>query len=125
MRKSTLLTILVALAVVAAFTHTDAGRWFVSGVTYAVETGRADAAQDQLKQREPGDLEHAFELAAQAVQPSVVSITSVKRIQIGQAPAAPRMLPMIPFGRNFGDDDDPFKRFFFFNQPPGNNGGSF
>ena len=123
MRKSTLFTVLIVLAVVAAFTYTDAGHRFVSGVTYAVETGRADAAQDQLKHREPGDLEHAFELAAEAIQPSVVSITSVKRIQIGQAAPSPspRAVPLVPFGRDFRGlpDGDFFDRFFFFNQPPG------
>jgi len=126
MFRRTLLAGLIVVSVALAVSFSGPGRDMVSGIAYAVESGRADAAQDQLLKREPGDLEHAFELAAQAVQPSVVSITSVRRVPIAQAPPGVRVVPMIPFGDRFRDffDDEPFERFFFFdNVPPGGQGG--
>ena len=127
MRNKTLLTLLLAVTLVAGVaTYTGAGHEWVSGVAYAVESGRADAAQEQLLRRQSGDLEHAFELAAQAVQPSVVSITSVRRIPIAQAvPPQLRRVPVVPFGDRFGGlfDDEMFERFFFFDNTPGRGGG--
>jgi serine protease Do len=52
-----------------------------------------------------GDLEHAFERAAEAIAPSVVSINSVRTL---------RARPLAPLG------DDPLRGFFFFGpRPPG------
>jgi len=122
MIRRTLLAGLIIVSVALAASFSEPGRDVVSGIAYAVESGRADAAQDQLLKREPGDLEHAFELAAQAVQPSVVSITSVRRVAAGQAPPGLRGVPMVPFGDGFRGffDGEPFERFFFFdNVPPG------
>jgi serine protease Do len=131
MRKLTVVIMLV-LMLAAALTYTNVAQQWVAGLAYAVEAGRADAAKEQLVERAPGDLEHAFELAAQAIQPSVVSITSVRRIQLGQAPPSPapgargRSGPGWPFGDRFRGlfDDDTFERFFFFDNAPPRGGGN-
>src|SRR5688572_17321697 len=103
---------LVCLALILAAAYSGGSR-LVSGLTYAVETGKAQAAQDQLLNRRPGDLEHAFEWAAQAVGPSVVSITSTRTVGGRNAPAAPPQGPQgqNPFQNPFGDDD--LEQFFF------------
>src|SRR5687767_6137705 len=74
------MVLLVCLALVVVAAYSGAGSKVVSGLAYAVETGKAQAAGEQLLNRRPGDLEHAFELAAQAVGPSVVSITSTQTV---------------------------------------------
>jgi serine protease Do len=103
-RKATYISILVAL--VLSLGYTGALPRVVSGVTYAVESGKAKAAQEQLQN---ASWENAFELAAQAIQPSVVSITSVRTVRPTK----------MPFNRRGGglNNDDFFERFFNDNTP--------
>lgn len=85
----------------------------VSSTVYAVESGKAMAARDQLA-RADVNLQNAFELAAQAVEPSVVSVLSshaVKNIHWNHE------LPK--FEMPFGVPGDMFKYFRkYLNEPP-------
>ena len=56
-------------------------------VAYAVESARADVAAGQL--RSTGDLSTAFERVAEVIRPSVVSISSVKRLASNRARRVP------------------------------------
>ena len=51
----------------------------ISGWTYAVERGQAEAAQERLTQ--PSDMAQAFTAVAKSLRPSVVSVSSVKNIR--------------------------------------------
>ncbi len=88
----------------------------VSRLSYAAERGKAQAAREQLARA--NDLTEAFHSVADAMRPSVVSISSVKRIR----PAIRQ--PDHPFGQwpeeyehFFGDDF--FDRFFPYRIPEG------
>lgn len=94
------------LVLTAAFT------WpmVVSKATYAIERGKAQASQEQLATAT--DLSEAFHHVSQAIRPSVVSISSVKRVRV-ERPHVRRYGGEMPeeFRRFFGDDF--FDRFFF------------
>ncbi len=86
-----------------------AGGWFmvnlpgtISKMAYAVETGKSLAAQQELATA--NDLSSAFKNVATALRPSVVSVSSVKRVQVGIR--GRQMQPEIPeeFRQFFGDD---------------------
>jgi serine protease Do len=98
------------LAAVVAAVLPDA----VSKLTYAAERGAAEAAQEELAR--PQDLTEAFQHVTKALKPSVVSISSVKRIR--PTVRQPRHnLDQFPeeFRHFFGDDL--FDRFYGFRIP--------
>ncbi len=107
---------LLLVVSVTAIVVTGAVTWpyLVSRATYAIEVGQAEAAAQQLDVAV--DLSQAFQHVARSLRPSVVSISSVKRVQV-QAPSGREFRSDVPdeFRRFFGDDDM-FDRFFF--QPP-------
>ncbi len=104
----TVMAIVVGIAAVAVALSSRLPD-YVSRLTYAAESGRADAARDALQGTD--NLTHAFKYVANALRPSVVSVHSVTKIS-----AADRGLrqprPQIPneFQPFFGDDL--FDRFF-------------
>src|SRR5262245_4111538 len=53
----------------------------ISGWTYAVERGQAEAAQERLGK--PSDMAQAFTAVAKSLRPSVVSVSSVTNIRQG------------------------------------------
>jgi serine protease Do len=75
----------------------------VSRLAYAAETGRALAARGDLQHTK--DLSVAFHDVATAMRPSVVTITSTKKIHLSSNNEQPNM-PDLPegFRRFFGDD---------------------
>jgi serine protease Do len=86
----------------------------VTRLSYAAESGRAQAAKEQLAGADA--ISHSFKDVAKAMVPSVVSIQSVTRVQLppGMAPGGPRgfgLPPGLPeeFRDFFGDDR--FERF--------------
>ena len=88
----------------------------VSRLTYAAERGKAEAAREQLSRA--ADLTQAFQNVADALRPSVVSISSVKKIR-PMVRRPDRQFREWPdeFGQFFGDDF--FDRFFQFRIPEG------
>ena len=84
----------------------------VSCLAYAAETGRALAARGELQHA--GDLSAAFHDVAMAMRPSVVTITSTKKVHLSSNDEQPNM-PEIPkeFRGFFGDE------FFHRFQTPG------
>ncbi len=108
--------IVASTAVVVGILILMASMWVLPGVvqrlTYAAESGQAEAARDQLARA--ADLSQAFQYVAKALRPSVVSISSVRHIRSGgQRLRAPEGLsPLF--------DDDMFERFFEFRVPQGN-----
>ncbi|GIW94352.1 MAG: serine protease [Pirellulaceae bacterium] len=87
----------------------------VAQVTYAIERGQAQLAQERLETA--ADLSEAFRQVAKALRPSVVSITSVQRVRPrsrGQE-FGPNVPPEL---RRFFGDDEFFDRFFQFPVPP-------
>ncbi len=86
-----------------------------SRVAYAVDSGRASAASDRLSA--VTDLSHAFEDVAEAIKPSVVNISAIKKVK---ARHSVRRLPdgfsHGPFREFFGDEF--FDRFFHPQQQP-------
>ena len=86
----------------------------VSRLTYAAERGKAEAAREQLSRA--ADLSGAFQYVADAMRPSVVSISSVKKIR--PAVRRPnRQFQQWPdeFNQFFGDEF--FHRFYQFGIP--------
>lgn len=86
-------------------------------LTYAVETGRSLAAQDQLAAAQ--SLSEGFKEVAKALRPSVVSVNSIRRIQARIPGSRGQMLPpQLPeeFRRFFGDDF--FEHYFQLPVPP-------
>jgi serine protease Do len=83
----------------------------VSQLTYAAETGRAMAARGDLQHA--ADLSRAFHDVATALRPSVVTITSTKKVHLSSNGEGPNM-PDVPeeFRKFFGDD------FFFHHSQP-------
>jgi len=88
----------------------------VSRLTYAAERGKAEAAREQLSRA--ADLTKAFQNVADALRPSVVSISSVKKIR-PMVRRPDRQFREWPdeFGQFFGDDF--FDRFFQYRIPEG------
>lgn len=109
--STALVLVLVGCLSVAAAYHVPNA---VSQLTYAVERGKAQASKEQLATA--NSLSDAFKLVAKSMRPSVVSISSVKRVSRSQ--------PQIRrFDRNPGMPDE-LRRFFdddllgrFFNAP--------
>jgi serine protease Do len=112
------LPVLIAIGLVAAVT---VGAVILlpdiaAQLSYAVERGQADAARENLGTAT--GISSAFRGVAKTMQPSVVSITSVKRFQPSQR-GGRRRLPQLPeeFRDFFGDDG--LDRFFQFPIPEG------
>lgn len=108
LKKSSLPWIAMAIVAVAGLAALISWPQIVSTTTYALETGRSKASQEQLATA--NDLSNAFQHVAKALRPSVVSVNSVKKVA---SRAVPQQRPELPpeFRRFFGDDD-PFDRFF-------------
>jgi serine protease Do len=86
----------------------------VSALTYAAERGSAQAAKEQLTRAQ--DLTRAFQEITKALRPSVVSISSVKRIRpTVRGPDHEFHQWPEEFRRFFGDDM--FDRYFQFRIP--------
>lgn len=102
--------VLLALIVFAASIWTLPG--VVQRLTYAAESGQAQAAKDQLAKA--ADLSQAFQHVAKALRPSVVSISSVRKIRPNI-----RQIPRMPEGLSPFFGDEPFERFFEFRVPQG------
>jgi serine protease Do len=106
-RRRWLSAAVVAVAAAAAFV------WFYHGpgLAYAVQSARAAEAADHL----PGvdELSATFEKIADIIKPSVVSISSVKKVAIDQS--APGDPGNSPFGDLF--NDRLFQRFFSYRVP--------
>ncbi len=94
----TLKVLLIGTLVVVGVYHFPAT---VTQLAYAVDRGQSLAAAEELKTA--GDLSSAFKSVAKKLRPSVVSISSVKRL----APASPQV-------RRFGGGEmpDEFRRYF-------------
>ena len=90
-------TTLAAIVLAAAWGLPDLS----ARVAYAVESGKADAASQQLAQAQ--DLSLAFEKVAEAISPSVVSILAVKSTPVTNEGFRP--MPILPpeLRRFFGD----------------------
>jgi serine protease Do len=102
------LALLLAAAIpISVFTLQPA---WLAQLTYAVEAGQARVAQEQLAVA--NDLSEAFRDVAKAMRPSVVSISSTRRME-------PRMNPenRIPNELRGFLDEDIFERFFEFQIP--------
>lgn len=109
MRRLGITTILcVVIGVAAAGIAPFAPDW-ASRFAYAVASLRADRASERL--RNAADLATAFSDVAETIRPSVVSISSIKKINVQQRfRRMPDELFNSPFRDFFGDDF--FDRFF-------------
>ena len=85
----------------------------VHRLSYAAESGQARAAQQQLAKA--ADLSQAFQYVAKAMRPSVVSISSIRRVRPNM-----QQIPRMPEGFSPFFGDDSFERFFEFRVPQGN-----
>jgi len=108
-----LLLLLVAAVPISVLT---VNRDWLSKLTYAVEVGQSRAAQEQLSAAT--DLSEAFRHVVRAMRPSVVSISSVKRIEVKQ-PSRQEFDSQIPEEFRGFFDDDLFERFFEHRIPRG------
>ena len=106
---STALIVAVIAFAVSAWVLPD----MVQRLTYAAESGQALAAKEQLAKA--ADLSQAFQYVAKAMRPSVVSISSVRRIRAGV-----QQVPGMPEGFSPFFDDDALERFFQYRVPRGN-----
>ena len=111
-RKPTLavLTVFFAAGILAVGWHLMAPD-AVSVLSYAAESSSAQATKQEPAQRQ--DLTHAFQDVTKALRPSVVSISSVRRIK-PTAQGGERPLPK-EFRHFFGDEM--FDRYFRFQIP--------
>ena len=112
-RKPFVTSLTVLLAIIAF----SASVWMlpdmVQRLTYAAESGQAHAAREQLAKA--ADLSQAFQHVAKALRPSVVSISSIRRIRPNV-----QQIPRMPEGFSpFFGGDDMFERFFEFRVPQG------
>ena len=113
-RKPILTSTAVVLAAVAFIAIVWTLPGMVQRLTYAAESGQARAAQQQLAKA--ADLSQAFQYVAKALRPSVVSISSIRRMH-----ANVQQVPRMPEGMSpFFGDDDMLQRFFEFRVPQGN-----
>jgi serine protease Do len=102
------LLIAAALPISVLTLHPD----WLSQLTYAVEVGQAQVAEEKLAVAI--DLSQAFRQVAKSIRPSVVSISSTKRL----AASEPRVQRFnVPEGFNGFLDDDILERFFEFQIP--------
>ncbi|MFO7906775.1 MAG: DegQ family serine endoprotease [Planctomycetota bacterium] len=102
--KRTSSTVLLVLVVgLGAFTIARSWPYLMAKASYAMQRGIAEASQEQLAVA--NDLSQAFQHVAKALRPSVVSISSVRRVQLQQRGGRGRgsELPE-EFRRFFGDD---------------------
>lgn len=83
-------------------------------MNYAVEVSQAKVSQSQLSTAT--DLSQAFRHVARSIRPSVVSISSIKRIK-PQQPKVQRFGPNMPDGFQGFFNDDLFEKFFEFRMP--------
>ena len=95
--------LVASTALIAAIIAFTVSAWLLPGMvqrlTYAAESGQALAAKEQLAKA--ADLSQAFQYVAKAMRPSVVSISSVRRIRAGV-----QQVPGMPEGFSpFFDDD--------------------
>ena len=86
----------------------------VSRLAYAAERGQSEAAREQLGLAD--NLSKGFQSVAKALGPSVVSISSVKRVQ---PVVRGRRGSQYPGGLNPFLEEDLFNRFFDFQIPEG------
>lgn len=116
-KKRTFAAVLVLLLtgalVVAAIYHVPNA---VSQLAYAVERGQSEAAEEKIQTAT--NLSDAFKHVAKSMRPSVVSISSVKRLEVQQPQARQFRGGQIPeeFRQFFGDDL--FERFLETPTPP-------
>ena len=103
--------VIVTLFTVVAMTGAFTWPYVLSQATYAIERGQADASYEHLTLA--NDLSQAFQHVARSMRPSVVSISSIKRVEVRQ-PQVRQFGSEMPeeFRRFFGGDDF-FDRFFF------------
>ncbi len=99
-KKYAILSAIVVALVVLGGAVIHAPR-LVERMHYAAHAGQARAAREKIG--EAADLSEAFKQVARSVRPSVVHITSVRRVRGAERPRAP--LPP-------GFDRDPFRDFF-------------
>lgn len=86
--------------------------WSENSVSYADRSDRSQAVQQALSTAE--DLSRAFQFVADSVGPSVVTISSVQKMQ-----PIRRTRPEIPEElRRFFGDEDAWDKFFDFHTPP-------
>lgn len=104
-------SLLIVLAVALTLGVPYAMPTFVSQIAYAVERGQANYAYDQLQTAT--SLSDSFKQVARALKPSVVSISSIKRIEVASPNVRRFGNRQMPdgFRQFFGDDF--FDRFFF------------
>ena len=109
--------ILASTALVFAVIAFTISAWMLPGMvqrlTYAAESGQAQAAREQLAKA--ADLSQAFQHVAKALRPSVVSISSIRRMR-----ANVQQIPRMPDGFSPFSGDEMFERFFEFRVPRGN-----
>jgi len=104
-RSIGLLVLIFAIAAGSATVGPD----LIARFAYAVDSARADVASEQLRSAQ--DLSLAFTAVADALRPSVVSISSVKKIDVSRRfQRLPEGFFRGPFRDFFGDDF--FDRFF-------------
>lgn len=87
---------------------------WLSKLTYAVEVGKAKVSQSQLETAT--DLSQAFRHVARSIRPSVVSISSMRRIKAKQ-PQVQRFGSPVPDELRGFFNDDIFDRFYEFRMP--------
>lgn len=89
---------------------------WMSKLAYAVEVGHAKVSQSQLETAT--DLSQAFRHVARSIRPSVVSISSIRRIKAKQ-PSVQRFGSPVPNEFRGFFNDDLFEKFFEFKMPQG------
>jgi len=96
-RTSTVVATAVTVVVLAGIGAIFLLPGIIQKVEYAAETGRAEAAREQLQETpaEAVKLADTFNKVATAIRPSVVSITTVRRFQAGAL--GPSQDPPSPF----------------------------
>jgi serine protease Do len=87
---------------------------WLSKLTYAVEVGQAKVSQSQLETAT--DLSQAFRHVARSIRPSVVSISSIRRVKPSQ-PNVQRFGSPLPDELRGFFQGDPFEKFFEFRMP--------
>jgi serine protease Do len=102
------LLLATALPISVLTLHPD----WLSQLTYAVEVGQAQVAEEKLAVAT--DLSQAFRHVARSIRPSVVSISSTKRLGTSE-PKIQRF--QVPEGFHGFLDDDVLERFFEFQIP--------
>ena len=109
--------VLIYPLVVAAVAFALGQAWpdLVGRAAYALESGQAAAAREQLKH--VNDLSAAFQEVTKAIKPSVVNIRSIRKIEVNNRM---RIMPFPWRNPFFGSpfDDDFFERFFGPRQQP-------